>query len=143
MKLKLIRKEFTDSYTIGDLYIDGVFFCAILEDKDRGLHNLMTLEEISKIKVKGQTAIPYGTYNVVITYSPRFKRLLPLLEKVSGYVGIRMHPGNTEVDTDGCLLPGIRGDKKVTNSKATFTLLYKILFAACKREQVTIEITNF
>src|SRR5690348_2405952 len=99
MKLKLIREEFTDESTIGRLYVDDVFECYILEDVVR--------DE----KIQNETAIPYGTYEVEITYSPKFGRYLPMLLNVPNYTGIRIHPGNTAKDTDGCLLTGTSDSK--------------------------------
>ena len=124
MKLKLKRIFKGEKYTIGRLYIDDVFFCDVLEDKVRDLSK----EE----KVLGQTAIPEGTYKIIINYSNRFKRDLPLLLNVPQFEGIRIHPGNTEVDTHGCLLVGINSQKgKVTQSRITFDKL----FAKIKNEK--------
>lgn len=106
MKLTLIRKYKKDKYCIGKLYIDGEYFCDTLEDKDRGLTDNMTVSEISKIKVKKETAIPTGTYKVTITYSNRFKKNMPLINNVKGFEGIRIHSGNTDKDTEGCILVG-------------------------------------
>lgn len=143
MKLKLIRKIFAKDYTIGELYINDTFFCSILEDKDRGLDSSMKLSDIKKIKVKSKTAIPYGNYEVKITYSNRFKTNLPLLVDVPGYEGIRIHTGNTHHDTDGCLLPGVFAKDKVLQSRETFRYLYAILFKAVKdKETITIEISK-
>lgn len=124
----LNRKYRKEDYTIGDLIIRGSIFCNVLEDKDRGLEKSMPLDEIAKIKVKGKTAIPSGTYKIDITYSNKFKRKMPILLDVPGYEGIRIHPGNTAEDTEGCLLVGenkVVG--KVINSKDTFNKLYKFL----------------
>lgn len=111
MKLELIREEFTDKSTIGSLYIDGKFFCYTLEDKDRGLDQKQPLEEITKAKVYGQTAIPTGTYKVTVNLSARLKRELPLIMDVPGYQGIRIHKGNTDVDTLGCVILGTKKGK--------------------------------
>jgi hypothetical protein len=119
MKLLLERTTFTDKTTIGKTYVDGVFECYILEDKDRRL-------EEGGVKVPGETAIPRGTYPVIITYSNRFKTELPLLKNVPGYEGVRIHPGNYAKDTEGCLLPGSGvGEDMVLNSRATFAKLFK------------------
>lgn len=140
MKIRLVRKYRKEKYTIGKLYIDGEYFCDVIEDKDRGLDDSMTVREILDIKVKGQTAIPYGTYKVEITYSPKYKRLMPLLLNVKGYSGIRIHSGNTAKDTEGCLLVG--QNKKVgmvLNSRNT----YQKLFARMQGEKdISIEITK-
>lgn len=141
MELLLKRIAKRDTYTIGKLYIDGKYACDTLEDKDRGLKQDMPLEEIKKIKVFGETAIPTGKYQVAFTYSPKYKRVMPLLLDVPGYQGIRIHSGNTQADTQGCLLLGenkVVG--KVINSKATCNRIFPILKDACSREKVYITI---
>lgn len=102
--IKRIAKK--DNYTIGKLYINGQYFCDTLEDKDRGLKQTDNIISIKAKKIFGKTAIPLGTYNVDITYSPKFKKYLPLVENVKGFNGIRIHSGNTPNDTDGCILVG-------------------------------------
>jgi hypothetical protein len=132
MKLLLERKYLLPSYTIGKLSIDGIYFCDVLEDTVR----------VPFVKIPGETAIPYGTYIVTITYSDKFQREMPLLNDVPEYTGIRIHSGNTEADTEGCLLVGenkVVG--KVINSKITFDKLYPILKETFdKGEEITIEI---
>ena len=144
MELRLERKYRNNNYCIDKLYINGKYFSDALEDPDRGLTNTMSLEEIKKIKIKGNTCIPYGTYNITITYSPRFKKNLPLLNDVKGFDGIRIHSGNKPQDTEGCLLPGfnkVKGqviDSRVTTDK----LIAQIQQALNKGEKVTITITK-
>lgn len=125
MKLELVRIAFRDTYTIGKLYIDGVWFCDTIEDTDRGLDNSMSVDEILKKKIKGETAIPTGVYKIEITYSPKYKRMMPLLIGVKGYSGVRIHSGNTSKDTEGCLLVG-RNTKvgMVTDSRNTYQRLF-------------------
>lgn len=141
MKLTLERSIFTNESTIGQLFIDGKFECYTLEDKDRGLCDSMSTLTINEIKQYGVTCIPYGKYQVKITYSNHFKRELPLLLNVKGYEGIRIHPGNTANDTLGCILPG---NKIALNQiiKGTSKPAFDSLFAkikACK-EDIFIEI---
>ena len=144
MELKLIRKYRCSNYCIDKLYINNEYFSDALEDPDRGLTDSMSLEEIKKIKIKGNTCIPYGTYNITITYSPRFKKNLPLLNNVKGFDGIRIHSGNKPQDTEGCLLPGfnkVKGqviDSRVTTDK----LIAQIQQVLNKGEKVTITITK-
>lgn len=138
MKLKLVRKYRKETYTIGKLYVDGVYFCDTIEDKDRGLDDSMTVREILNKKVKGETAIPTGHYNIEITYSPKYKRMMPLLIGVKGYSGIRIHSGNTAKDTEGCLLVG-------KNTKVGMVLesrnTYQRLFAMMQgQKNITIDI---
>lgn len=130
MKLELIRDTFTEQATTGRLLIDGKFQCFILED---------VIRPEGAPKVYGKTAIPYGTYEVVITMSARFKKLLPLLVNVPNFSGIRIHPGNTSADTEGCLLPGeTRGKNAVYSSRIAFGKLFKRLQQA--KGGITIEI---
>lgn len=139
MRLTLIRKWNKKDYCIGDLYIDGVWFCNVLEDTDRGLDDQMKESEILKKKVKGQTAIPTGTYNLFITWSPKYKKPMPLLENVKGYSGIRIHSGNTAKDTEGCLIVGKNKEVgKVLESRATYNKLFSILNTT--NEKIIIDI---
>lgn len=128
MRITLIRIANKPNYCIGKLYIDGVYFCDTLEDVDRGLDDTMSENEILSLKVKGQTAIPTGIYPISITYSPKYKRMMPLLNNVKGYSGIRIHSGNTAKDTEGCLLVGKNKEVgKVLDSRATYNALFKKL----------------
>ena len=138
MILTLDRKYKLPTYTIGKLYIDGEYFCDTLEDKDRGLTDGMTVSEISKIKIKKETAIPTGTYKVTITYSNRFKKNMPLINDVKGFEGIRIHSGNTDKDTEGCVLVGFNKVKgNVINSRDTYNKLFSVL---SKSNNITITI---
>jgi len=111
MEIILKRDTFTNKSTIGTLTVNGAFFCYVLEDFDRGLKDTMSLDEINKLKVHGQTAIPYGVYKIVVTKSERFSAMkgkpvyLPILLNIKGYAGVRIHTGNRPEDTEGCLLP--------------------------------------
>ena len=140
MNLKLVRKYRKETYTIGKLYVDGVYFCDVIEDKDRGLDDSMVLADIMVKKKYGETAIPYGTYKVEINYSPKYKKLMPQIMNVKGFGGIRIHSGNTAKDTLGCLIVGKNTVKgMVTESRTT----YNKLFALMKDEKdITIEITK-
>ena len=104
-KLLLRRIARKAGYTIGKLYIDGTYFCDTLEDSDR-LDKGMTAAQLAAKKIPGQTAIPEGTYKVIVNVSPKFKRLLPRLVNVPGYEGVLIHRGNTPADTAGCILVG-------------------------------------
>ncbi len=142
MELKVIRDVFGENTTTGKLYINDVFECFTLEDKCRALNSNMSLDEINRIKVYGKTAIPTGRYEVIITYSPKFAKAMPLLLNVPGYEAIRIHPGNSEKDTLGCILLGeARSADWVGNSKAAFNRFFPKLQAALKaREKVYITI---
>lgn len=144
LNLKLERKWKKEKYTIGNLFINGVFFSNVLEDTVRGLRQDMTPEEIKKIKIHGQTAIPSGRYEIRVTLSARFRRQLPILLNVPGYAGVRIHPGNTDANTEGCLLPG-KNDRvgQVSNSRATMAALQKqIEEAIYQNSKVYIEIVD-
>lgn len=140
MELLLKRIYSGSTYTIGHLYIDGEYFSDTLEDTDRGLSSDMSEEQIKKIKVYGKTAIPKGTYKVEVTYSPKFKRYLPILLDVKGFSGIRVHSGNTHEDTLGCLLVGFNKEKgKVLNSRVTSDKLTALLRNTKEEIHITIE----
>jgi hypothetical protein len=144
MELYLKRETFTEESTIGKLNIDGQFECFILEDKDRGLVSTMTIQEITARKVFGKTCIPYGRYEIDWTMSARFKKMMPILLDTPGYTGIRIHVGNSEKDSLGCLLPGKkRANNMVTESTAATNLLYsKIQTAKSRGEKVFITIAK-
>ena len=140
MKLKLNRIALRKTYTIGKLYIDGKYFCDTLEDAVRDTNKSGKFDNGEK-KVKGKTAIPYGTYEIKWTYSPRFKKYTPQLMNVPQFEGIRIHAGNSNTDTEGCLLLG--ENKKVgmvLNSRATINNFYPIIKESCSKGKVTIEI---
>lgn len=143
MEITVKRPNTNLDATVSELYIDGVFFSHVVEDKDRGLFATMPLEEIKAKKVWGKTCIPYGRYEVVISYSNRFQKMLPLLMNVPGYLGIRIHPGNTAEDTDGCLCPGIKSSElTVRTSRVTFSKLFSLIQKALKKEKVHINIVQ-
>lgn len=140
MRLTLKRIANKDNYCIGKLYINGKYFCDTLEDVDRGLDDSMTEADILKQKKYGQTAIPTGIYTVLLTYSPKYKKVMPLINNVKGYSGIRIHSGNTSKDTLGCLLVGkntVVG--RLTDSRNTYNALFKRLQQKGSNK-ITIEI---
>jgi hypothetical protein len=132
VKLRVERTYCGPVCTIGSMYIDGKFECFTMEDVTRPLGE----------KIPGETAIPPGTYNVTITPSARFKRDLPLVENVPGFDGIRIHPGNTAADTEGCLLVGrTKGPNFVGESKVAFAILMpKIRDALDAGDTVSLEV---
>jgi len=133
MNLILTRKEFTEISTIGELEIDGAFECFTLEDPVRP----------EGVKVPGKTAIPEWTYVVLITWSNRFNRLLPLLKDVPGFEGIRIHVGNVPEDTEGCILVGLtKGKDIVYQSGRAFGSLFAKLHDAYANERIQITITK-
>lgn len=141
MDLLLERKYLKKDYTIGKLSINGEYFCDILEDTVRDLNKDGTFN-CGEFKIKGHTAIPYGEYEIKLTYSPKFKRELPLLLKVPAFEGIRIHRGNDRSHTEGCLLPGENKEKgKVINSTKYEVALVKLIKeATTKNEKIIIKI---
>lgn len=139
MKLELTRKNRTELSTIGDLSIDGVFFCHTLEDKDRGLNSNMPLPDIMKVKVKGETCIPTGTYKIIYVWSDKHQRKLWLLVGVKGFVGIEIHIGNYPKDTLGCLLLGNGiGTDRITESTIAFNK-FMALLPTTETHEITIK----
>src|SRR4051812_4869970 len=131
MLITLKRYSFDVDSTIGKLYIDGVFECYTLEDKVRA----------DGVKIAGATAIPAGRYEVIINYSNRFKRLMPLLLNVLNFIGIRIHWGNKSKDTEGCLLLGQTvGKDFIGHSVDAFNAFFTKLQVA--KGAVFIEISN-
>lgn len=140
MKLTLKRIALRPTYTIGKLYIDGAYFCDTLEDTVRDTNKSGKFDN-GEQKIKGKTAVPYGTYEIKWTYSPRFKKYTPQLMNVPSFEGIRVHAGNTSADTEGCLILGENKQVgKVLNSRATINKFYPIIKEACSNGKVTIEI---
>lgn len=134
MELKLIRETFTDKSTIGSLYVNGIFFCYTLEDKDRKL-------ESGGVKEYAKTAIPRGKYKVINSFSNRFKKYMPELVNVPQFAGIRIHSGNTADHSEGCILVGsTKAVDFIGNSKVTFDKLMKVIQRVEKIERINIEI---
>lgn len=141
MNIILNRIAKKAKYTIGKLYINNKYFCDTLEDTDRGLTQSMTEQQIGSKKVYGETAIPTGTYRIIISYSNKFKKQMPLLLNVPGFAGIRIHSGNTEKDSLGCILVGKnKAVGKVLESRDTYSKLFSILQEANKKETIKITI---
>lgn len=116
MELTLQRKTFNEKFTLGELFIDGVFFCYTVEDKVRD------------VKIKGVTAIAYGRYKMIVNMSNRFKKEMPLLLDVPFFDGIRIHAGNTAEDSEGCIIVGmVKTDNGVGMSRVAFTKLMEKL----------------
>ena len=129
MNLTLYRKYPGNECTIGELFVDDKFECYTLEDKERP-------EKIAKI-----TAIPKGKYEIVISFSNRFQKLLPELKNVPNYEGVRIHTGNYATDTEGCILVGTtKTADMVGNSKEAFNNLFPKLQEAASKEKIWIEI---
>ena len=133
--LSVIRKAYRDTYTIGKMYINGEYFCDTLEDKVRVMNSIND-------KIKGETAIPAGTYKITLEMSPRFKRKLPLLHDVPYFSGILIHRGNTAKDTHGCILVGenkVKG-QVINSTKAEVALMDILTNAVSKGDTIDIEV---
>lgn len=140
MKIKVVREVFTDKSTIGSLYLNDVFFCYTLEDKDRGLDQSQSLIMIQAKKLFGITAIPYGKYSLIVNKSPKFGRLLPRLQGIKGFDGVLIHRGNSAEHSHGCILVGY---KKGTDCIMESTKAEADLITILQRESThTIEIVK-
>ena len=129
MKIVVRRLHRTNTSTIGEMYVDGKFQCYTCEDKERE----------DQVKVPGKTAIPKGTYDVIINMSTRFQRLMPLVQDVPNFTGVRIHPGNTAEDTEGCILVGrTRSLDFVGESRKAYTKLFEKMLLAT--DPITIKI---
>ena len=140
MEIKLIRESFGDTFTEGKLLIDNVFECYTVEDTDRKMEDDLT------VKVNSKTAIPRGKYEVILSMSNRFQKILPEVLNVPGFTGIRIHSGNSSVDTEGCIILGSVNDKLdddwVGGSKIALTqFMAKLETAKENNEKVYIEIS--
>lgn len=139
MKLTIKRTITRNSHTLGKLYVDGVYFCDTLEDKDRGLTQNMSVEQIKSIKVPGETAIPKGTYKVTLdVVSPKFSKYpfymqtcggkLPRLIDVKGYEGVLIHVADgpkRDSLVQGCIGVGnLSAEEYLMNGKKVFAELY-------------------
>lgn len=137
MKLVLIRDQADPDGTFGKLYVNGLFQCHTLEDVDRRLEN-------GGKKVAGETAIPRGTYKVIIDMSTRFKKLMMHVLEVPQFSGIRLHAGNTTADTEGCILLGngrnTTADTLLDSRTAVSKLFEAVNTALGKGEEVTLEV---
>jgi hypothetical protein len=129
MEIKVIRETKTDDSTIGKLFINDVFHCFTLEDKER------------KVKIKNVTAIPKGRYEVIVNFSNRFKQQMPLLLKVPNFEGVRIHWGNYSKDTEGCILLGTtKGVNMIGNSRTAYGKFMSVLNKVAKTEKIFITI---
>lgn len=131
MRIKILRSSLWRDYTLGQLFVDGQYLCDTLE------------HPIREVKVYGKTAIPFGEYQVLVTFSPKFKRRLPLIKNVPNFDGVRIHCGNSLKDTAGCVLVGEwnGGNGLVNSISAEVAVTMKIEQAQRRGESVTLEIS--
>lgn len=142
MKLRVHRDTFTPNTSIGNLYVDDNLFCSTLEDFDRQMESLEDFQR-SWVKVYGKTAIPRGTYKVILSTSGRFGENCPEILNVPGFTYIRIHPLNRENETEGCIGVGYtRGVDFIGDSRHAYEDLQKAMVAAMMDgETIEIEIT--
>lgn len=127
MIVTLLREPADGASTPGLLIVDGRFHCFTLEDLER------------PVKIHGQTAIPRGTYPLILEHSPRFKRVLPTVLDVPGFTGIRIHSGNSSLDTEGCILVGRdRTAGWLHQSRVALETLTSLLTARLRNDTATI-----
>lgn len=136
IQLKVVRDIFTEKNTLGKLYVNDKFFAFTCEDKFRNIRG------DAKKKVQNATAIDNGTYKVILSQSPRFKRILPELLDVPCFTKIRLHGGNTHLDTEGCILVGAKSNNvdRIWDCKAKVDELVKII--GSNECWITIECAN-
>lgn len=144
MLIKVIRKQFLPDRCLGELYLNDKFLCYTLEDKDRGLEQSMTNAEIDKLKINAQTACPSGKYRIVLSYSTKLKRFLPLLLDVPRGKGVRIHKGSDIEWTSACILVGtnIIKNNKLTGIVTAENLLMKELKKVNEQKAIYIEIVR-
>lgn len=133
MKIVVKRTNYLSDCTIGEMYVDGKYECFTLEDvvRDNG------------VKVSGATAIPTGSYSLTVTFSNRFQKELPLLLNVPNFEGVRIHTGNTSLQTEGCILIGRQVEShSILESRLAFEHLFpKIKAALAKGDKITLTIS--
>ena len=141
MLITVKRIIMNNTCSIGELSIDDKFICYTLEDVVREEDGV----SVDHWKVQNETAIPRGTYNVSMNFSNHFQKIMPLIENVLGFAGVRIHSGNAATDTEGCLLCGLDKNPKtntISRSRDAIAILYPLIQAAIdKKEKVTLTIT--
>lgn len=134
MFIKVFRYRYFEDSVIGDMFLDNEFFGFTLEDTPRP----------QGVKIKHKTAIGEGIYKIAITFSNRFQRKMPLLLDVPLFEGIRVHGGNNENNTSGCILLGenLSGESIHTCSAINKKFINLLIEAEDRGEHNYIEIVN-
>ena len=143
MELGLHRRYLGEKYTIGDFSIEKDKLCEMIEDKVRDFNKDGDLLDDGETKIPKETAIPYERYRVILSMSPKFKRILPLILGVKHFTGIRIHKGIDAGSTWGCLIPGenkIKGGV-INSEQYEMIIIEEILKAEKRGEDVWITIT--
>lgn len=141
MEIILERKIHNEDSTEGNLYVNGKWFCNTIEDRVRAKPG----EWKKELKIYGKTAIPYGRYPVLVTWSNRFKRLLTAILNVPDFEGIRIHNGTSELSSAGCVIVSYKDDDanhKLINDKGAMNDLCDLVYKAQHNEKVWIEIVD-
>lgn len=141
MEIILERKIHNKTSTEGNLYINNNWFCHTIEDRVRAEVGQWKPE----LKVYGKTAIPYGRYPVLVTWSNRFKRMLTGVFNVPDFQGIRIHNGMTENSSAGCIIVSHKDDKEhhsLINDRSAMDDICRLVEAAQKKEKVWITIVD-
>ena len=144
MDIQLKRFALKPTYTVGHIYIDGKYITDSLEPPTRYLTSEMNVSAIQRKKFPDGTAIPTGTYRILITKSFRFRRWLPEIIAVPGFTGIRIHAGNSRADTTGCILPGTNcyPGRVLSSSVALHDIMSRMTAALARDEKIFITITE-
>ena len=117
--ISVIRFDYQSNHTKSMIFVDGKFFCFGLEPEYKTANRVFGQRDL----------IPEGDYKVILSYSPKFKRVLPEVLNVPFNSGIRIHPGNYPHNTSGCLLPGSYFvESTLIQSKVKFTELYDLIY---------------
>ena len=131
MDIQVRRFAFKESYTIGRMTAGGEKLCETLEDKIRDLKDLNhdgDFDDPGEGKIYGETAIPCGRYQVIVTWSSKFEKRLPELLHVPGFTNIRIHSGRNAKHTEGCILVGENKEKgQLTNGPYYQTSIVKMI----------------
>ena len=141
MELILERKIHNENSTEGNLYVNGKWFCNTIEDRVRALPGKWHKE----LKIYGKTAIPYGRYPVLVTWSNRFKRMLTGIFNVPDFEGIRIHNGTSELSSAGCVIVSYKDDDanhKLINDKAAMNDLCNLVKSTQEQEKIWITIVD-
>lgn len=143
MQIQVKRKVRSSSFSMGEMFIENVFFCYTLEDKDRKLKASMPLSEMMSIKIPAETAIPTGNYELVMSFSNRFQKFLPQLLQVPCFEGIRIHAGNISAHTEGCILLGYEKNEEegmVLTSRLAVRDFISRINTVIKSEKIFVEV---
>lgn len=135
MELSILRTEFYDHCTLGELSVDGRFIGHTLEGAIKSKDSL----GLAKIQ-----AIPTGRYELTVSYSNRFKEKLPLLSNVPYFSNVRLYCESNAIDTNGCILVGYQKHSNMVfkNKEAMKDLLEIIELELNKNNLVYLRVAN-